>query len=76
MEVLTNHDKDAKKYHTEDCQQVSGSMVSEPLSELKRLGFVKCSYCRSIEQGDSGHTSDRLARMDPEDVGLSAIGER
>ena len=76
MEVLTNHDKNSKKYHTRDCYQTSDSMVSEPLSELRRLGFVKCSYCRSIEQGDTGHTSDKISRMNPEDLGLLPMGER
>jgi len=36
MEVLTNHDKNSKKYHTRECYQTSDSMVSEALmSEIE-----------------------------------------
>ena len=74
--VLTNHDRNKKKYHTQDCCRVTESMVQVPLLEVQRLNYVKCSFCHSIEGKTTGHTSDRLDRMKPEDIGLTPLGER
>jgi len=49
-------------------------MQLENKDELDRRGYQECAFCR-FDSGD-GYLSAMLNNADPEDMGLSPMGER
>jgi len=70
-EVYTNHDNTRRRFHTEDCRLYRTHMVVEDEQELRRRGYQPCQYCLCDNYGPS-----LLSNADPEDMGLSPMGER
>ena len=73
--AYTNHND--RRYHTSrDCRLCKTHMVVEDKHELDRRGYQMCTYCRQRERGGHTYTSDMLNNSQPEDIGLSKMGER
>ena len=71
MSVYTNHDDTRRRFHNKDCHLYDPAMSEESETELRRRGYQPCSYCLS-----EGYGPSLLTNADPEDGGLSPIGER
>lgn len=70
-EVYTNHDNTRRRFHSKDCRLYKEDMAKESKAELRRRGYMPCQYCLR-----EGYGPGVLAKANPEDMGLSPMGER
>jgi len=71
--------KQSQVYHTtDDCPRIRGHTREWQREVAESWGRSKCQYCNETfaPKPCGEQTSSKLAKMDPEDLGLSPIGER
>jgi len=67
----------ARRYHTsKDCVKFQNDMVEGDRQELDRSGWMRCSNCRKLDGDGPYHIQEFLESANPEDIGLSKMGER
>lgn len=79
--VPTRAPSNKKHIHTDpDCQAIEGSEVVEKDSEIVGDSYPVCSRCTGdvtvVKVDDAHATRKTLESLSPEEIGLTAIGER